>query len=436
MGRTRLILADPDISLKGDYNASTNTPDLDTSPSAIVKGDHYIVSVAGIFFSANVEAGDSLIAKRDNPTLESHWIITQTNLDAASVKTLYESNANTNEFSDTKNTKLEGIAIGATVNDTDANLKNRANHTGSQPASTISDFNTKVRTNRLDQLAVATAIQALLANSGIEIKRTTSDQILKLSREGGNPGSGFIYSNGGDLFGVNDGTLYPFVVNQGAPTFSLVVNPSGNSVFGGHAIPKDDGGQDLGIIGKRWRNLRLLGSTIFLGDETLKIVDGKLEFSGSGGFSSPSALPEWLDLHRDGATGNQTGIKTDVDIIMDNSRGNGIAYNTSTGVATLKAGKTYRLWATFAVFSLESADTVAIEWVKASDNTRLAGEGHETRIRPANAASNGSNANTIEVIYKPTVDTDVKLRCTEYTHGSDTVTMYWERSMATIIELR
>lgn len=40
-------------------------------------------------------------------------------------------------------TKLTGIATGATANDTDANLKNRANHTGTQTASTISDFNTQ-----------------------------------------------------------------------------------------------------------------------------------------------------------------------------------------------------------------------------------------------------------------------------------------------------
>ena len=39
-------------------------------------------------------------------------------------------------------TKLSGVANGATANDTDANLKNRANHTGTQTASTISDFNT------------------------------------------------------------------------------------------------------------------------------------------------------------------------------------------------------------------------------------------------------------------------------------------------------
>ncbi|MCY1521355.1 hypothetical protein D9M68_561660 [compost metagenome] len=35
-------------------------------------------------------------------------------------------------------TKLNGIAAGATANDTDANLKNRANHTGSQSISTVS----------------------------------------------------------------------------------------------------------------------------------------------------------------------------------------------------------------------------------------------------------------------------------------------------------
>jgi len=39
------------------------------------------------------------------------------------------------------------VADGATANDSDANLKNRANHTGSQTASTISDFDTEVANN-------------------------------------------------------------------------------------------------------------------------------------------------------------------------------------------------------------------------------------------------------------------------------------------------
>jgi hypothetical protein len=69
-----------DISLQGDYNASTNSPDLDTSPSGILKGDHYVVSVAGTFFSESLQAGDSVIASQDNPTTFAHWIVTNNNL--------------------------------------------------------------------------------------------------------------------------------------------------------------------------------------------------------------------------------------------------------------------------------------------------------------------------------------------------------------------
>lgn len=54
------------------------------------------------------------------------------------IKALYELEANA--FTDTKNTKLAGIATGATANDTDANLRARSSHTGDQTASTISDF--------------------------------------------------------------------------------------------------------------------------------------------------------------------------------------------------------------------------------------------------------------------------------------------------------
>ena len=54
-------------------------------------------------------------------------------------------------------TKLDGISSGATANDTDANLKNRANHTGTQAASTISDF---------DSAADARANISMLAHLG------------------------------------------------------------------------------------------------------------------------------------------------------------------------------------------------------------------------------------------------------------------------------
>ncbi|MBD8496650.1 DUF2793 domain-containing protein, partial [Pseudomonas syringae] len=48
----------------------------------------------------------------------------------------------TEDFTSAEKTKLSGIANGATANDTDANLKNRANHTGVQAISTVTDLQT------------------------------------------------------------------------------------------------------------------------------------------------------------------------------------------------------------------------------------------------------------------------------------------------------
>ena len=51
------------------------------------------------------------------------------------------------ELSVAQTQTLLNVADGATANDSDANLKNRANHTGTQTASTISDFDTEVANN-------------------------------------------------------------------------------------------------------------------------------------------------------------------------------------------------------------------------------------------------------------------------------------------------
>jgi hypothetical protein len=98
------------VTLKGDYNASTNSPDLDSSPiSCIKKGDQYVISAGGTFFTEAIQAGDSIISKQDCPTLLTHWIRVENNLTA-------------DPFA-------------------------RTNHTGTQAASTISDFDTEVSNN-------------------------------------------------------------------------------------------------------------------------------------------------------------------------------------------------------------------------------------------------------------------------------------------------
>lgn len=55
-------------------------------------------------------------------------------------------------ITDLERTKLGAIAANATANDTDANLKDRANHTGTQTAASISDFTAEVETIIDDQL--------------------------------------------------------------------------------------------------------------------------------------------------------------------------------------------------------------------------------------------------------------------------------------------
>lgn len=75
----------------------------------------------------------------------------------ADIKISYEAEANTNAFTDAEQAKLAGIATGATANQTDAYLVSRANHTGTQTASTISDFGTAVNAitvSRSDPIAV------------------------------------------------------------------------------------------------------------------------------------------------------------------------------------------------------------------------------------------------------------------------------------------
>ena len=68
-------------------------------------------------------------------------------------------------MSGTDKAKLDAIAAGATANDTDANLKNRANHTGTQLAATISDFAASVIAQVLTGLSVVTATAVAASDS-------------------------------------------------------------------------------------------------------------------------------------------------------------------------------------------------------------------------------------------------------------------------------
>jgi len=69
-----------EVSFKGGYNAATNTPDLDVTPSGVKAGDMYFVTVTGTFFTTPLEAGDVIIANIDSADAENEWTMIQKNL--------------------------------------------------------------------------------------------------------------------------------------------------------------------------------------------------------------------------------------------------------------------------------------------------------------------------------------------------------------------
>jgi len=99
----------------GSYDANT------TDPTDGDVGGTYVVTVAGTgvasFWSTALEIGDVIIQENATATTEADWVVVSKDLDAAAIKTLYESNADTNEFSDAEQTLLATIETNADVTD-------------------------------------------------------------------------------------------------------------------------------------------------------------------------------------------------------------------------------------------------------------------------------------------------------------------------------
>ena len=77
------------LSYQGAYNAATNTPDLDSSPSSAIKtGWTYTVTADGLFFTEQVRVGDVLIANNNSPTTLAEWTTVQNNIDLADATTV------------------------------------------------------------------------------------------------------------------------------------------------------------------------------------------------------------------------------------------------------------------------------------------------------------------------------------------------------------
>lgn len=83
------------LVFQGGYDASTNTPNLDSPPTGTInKGFMWTVTVDGFFFTEQVRVGDSLIANINNPTALADWTRVQSNIDLATLTTVGIGNVN------------------------------------------------------------------------------------------------------------------------------------------------------------------------------------------------------------------------------------------------------------------------------------------------------------------------------------------------------
>jgi hypothetical protein len=131
--------------INSDWNSVSGVSQILNKPT-LGTASSLNVSASGDAASGEVVKGnDTRLSDARTPTTHSHTTSDVTGLQGSldGKQPLATVLTNTTaSFTTTLETKLNGIATGATVNSSDATLLSRANHTGTQLASTISDFNT------------------------------------------------------------------------------------------------------------------------------------------------------------------------------------------------------------------------------------------------------------------------------------------------------
>lgn len=150
---------------------------LATAPGSPVEGQVYYNTVDdtvyvwanGAWLDMGVQGGAG--ATDLSQTLTSTTVTINSNTGADTIIAAADG-TNAGVMTSAQSTKLAGIATGATANDTDANLKARANHTGTQTASTISDFAATVSANT--DVAANTAARHTHSNATVLNNTTAS----------------------------------------------------------------------------------------------------------------------------------------------------------------------------------------------------------------------------------------------------------------------
>lgn len=207
-------------------------------------------------------------------------------------------------------TKLDGIATGATANAADATLLARANHTGTQTASTISDFNASARGQTDAMLVAGTNVTITPAGSG-------ATRTLTISATGG--GGGGVSSVG---------------LTSSASDFSITNTPitsSGNIDIVLNTVPLTKGGTGATSAGTARTNLGL-GTLATLNSVNNSNWSGTALAVGNGGTGATDAATARSNLGAAAATHTHAASDITSGQLADARRGVFVQSSAPTGV--------------------------------------------------------------------------------------------------------
>lgn len=169
-----------------DWSGVQNTPA--TFPPSTHTHPAATTSVDGFMSAADKTKLDGVAAGATANATDAQLRDRSTHTGTQSADTITDGSVN-KAYSATEKTKLAGVATGATANDTDANLKDRANHTGTQTLSTISDAGTAASKN----VGTAAGNVVQLDGSGLipsAVLPGFVDDVLEYANLAGFPGTG------------------------------------------------------------------------------------------------------------------------------------------------------------------------------------------------------------------------------------------------------
>ena len=204
-----------------------------------------------------------------------------------------------------------------------------------------------------------------------------------------------------------------FQVRDGANSNAVIASDMQTS-YSNNVHSEYNGKVEVNLIANRSYNVLVTASSggIYGNDYTrvyMKQVSGNLPVTG-----------QTVDYVSVGSI-YQTAIGDNRDLIFTNKIGGNIPYNTTTGVFTLSANKTYLLQAQVRA-NTPSVSSSYIEYgfVDATTNALLV-NGTET-ITSSTTATGGYGSNpVINFIYTPSTNQTVKLRTTVNTNGTQTI---------------